>query len=78
MGWIMMQPADDKEFQKATAYIKKTGEFLFYISNHGARLKPVAFGSQSCNDIENKYHSFTVEVAAGQFSISQNRQFLWG
>ena len=32
MGWILMQPADDKESQKATAHIKNTGECLFGLS----------------------------------------------
>ena len=59
MGWILMQPTDYKESQKATSHLKTTGECLFGLSKHGARLKPVAFGSRSCNDMEIKYDSFT-------------------
>ena len=78
MGWILMQPADDAESQKASALLKKTGECLFDLSMTGARLKPVFFGSRSCNDIERKYHSFTGEGACGRWAIGQNRKFLWG
>ena len=51
MSWILMQPADDKESQKATAHLKNTGEFLFNLSKHGAQLKPVVFGYRNCNDM---------------------------
>ena len=76
MGCILMQPDDYKESQKATAYLKNTGECVFDISKHGTQLKPVAFLSRSCNDMEIKYHSFTGKVSAGRWSIVQNRQFL--
>ena len=56
MGWILMQPADEKESQKSTAHIKKTRECLFDLFKNGAQLKPVAFGSCSCDDMESKYH----------------------
>ena len=51
MGWILMQPADGEESQKATAHLKNTGEFLFNLSKHGAQLKPVVFGYRNCNDM---------------------------
>ena len=54
MGWILMQPANDKESQKATSHLKKTEECLFGLSKHGARLNPVSFGSRSCDDMEMK------------------------
>jgi len=78
MGWILMQPADDADLQKASALLKKTGECLFDLSMAGARLKLVFFGSHSCNDIEWKYHSFTGEGACGRWAIGQNQKFLWG
>ena len=77
-GWILIQPADDKEYQKATAYIKNTGECLFGLSKHVDRLKPFVFGSLSFNDMESKYHSFTGEVASRQWAIGQNHRFLRG
>ena len=61
MGWILMQPADDAESLKAAVLLKKTGECLFDLSMAGARLKPIFFGSRSCNAMEGKYHSFTGE-----------------
>ena len=36
MGWILMQPEDEKESQKATAHLKITEEFLFDLFKHGA------------------------------------------
>ena len=43
MGWIIMQPADDKESTKAMQLLKRTGERQFDLSMNGARLKPVFF-----------------------------------
>jgi len=65
MGWILMQPADDKESQLATKLFKYTGECKFVLSMNVAQLKPIFFGSRSCNDMERKYHSFTGEGACG-------------
>ena len=39
MSWILMQPADDDASVKATATLKKTGEFLFDLDMEGPRLK---------------------------------------
>ena len=78
MGWILMQPADDEESIKATKLLKETGECKFDLTMNGARLKPIFFGSRSCNDMERKYHSFTGEGACGRWAIGQNRKYLWG
>ena len=78
MGWILMQPADDEESLKATKLLKETGECKFDLSMNGARLKPIFFGSRSCNEMERKYHSFTGEGACGRWAIGQNRKYLWG
>ena len=78
MGWILMQPADDEESKIAMAHLRRTGECLFDLSLKGARLKPVAFGSRSCNENERNFHSFTGEAACGCWAIGQNRKYLWG
>ena len=65
MVWILMQPADDEDDQKATTHLKNTGQCLFDFSKHGTQLKPVAFGYRICNDMESKYHYFTGKVAEG-------------
>jgi len=78
MGWILMQPADDAESLKAAVLLKETGECLFDLSMAGARLKPIFFGSCSCNAIEGKFHSFTCKGACVRWAIGQNRKFLWG
>ena len=52
MGWIIMQPADDKESVVAAIHLLKTGICLFDISISGARLKPIAFGSRGCDENE--------------------------
>ena len=78
MGWILMQPSDDIESAAATELLKKTGECKFDLSKHGARLKPIAFGSRSCGDNETNFHSFTGEGACGRWAIGQNRKYLWG
>ena len=48
---------------KATALLNEKGECYFELTKDGAILKPVAFGSRSCNDNEQKFHSFVGEVA---------------
>ena len=73
-----MQLADDEESQKATAHLKNTGECLFDLSKHGAQLKPVFFGSHSCDYMESEYRYFNDKVAAGRWEIGQNFLFLWG
>ena len=78
MGWILMQPADDDESVKATEKLINEGICMFDLSKGGARLKPVAFGSRSCNPNEKNFHSFTGEAACGRWAIGQNRRFLWG
>ena len=65
MGWILMQPANDKDSQHASTVLKDTRTCLFNLSPHGSRLQPVAFGFQSCTDIIRKDHSFVVETACG-------------
>ena len=78
MGWILMQPARDKESTAALETLKNTGECKFDLSIDGARLKPIAFGSRSCTTAESKLHSFTGEAACGRWAIAQNKKFLWG
>ena len=78
MGWIFIQPADDDESAKATKKLLQTGVCLFNSSKNGARLKPVVFGSRSCNVNEKSFHSFTGEVVCDRWAIVQNRRLLWG
>ena len=78
MGWILMQPGNDVESERATKTLLKSRECLFAICKDGARLRPIQFGSRSCTDFEHKYHSFVGETAAGRWDISQNRYYLWG
>lgn len=42
MGWILMQPADDKETVGETNILKETGKCLFDLCKNGARLWPIA------------------------------------
>ena len=76
MGWILMQPVDDKESIKAMEKLASTGIYLFDLSKNGARLKSIAFGSRSCIINEKYFHSFTGEAACGRWAIGQNRRFL--
>jgi hypothetical protein len=79
MGWILMQPSDDEESRPATVTLRETGECLFDLSaKEGPRLRPIAYGSQACTDMEKLFHSFVGEGACGRWAISQNRKFLWG
>ena len=55
MGWILMQPAADKESKHDSTVLNGTGTCLFELSPHGARLQPIAFGFQSCTYFELKY-----------------------
>ena len=66
-----MQPANDDGSQAASKKVLASGKCLFDLSKHGARLKPIAFGSRSCTLVERHFHSFTEEVASGRWSIEQ-------
>ena len=78
MSYILMQPADTKEAQKALDLIAQGGENLFDTLMNGARLRPVRFGARRCTIAESKYHSFTGEAVSGRWSMGQNRRYLWG
>ena len=78
MGWMLMQPANDKESLAAMKTLTSTGVCLFDLAKNGARLKPIAFGSRSCNINEKYFHSFTGEAASGRWAIGQNKKYLWG
>ena len=77
MGWILMQPENDVEYEKATKILLKYGEWLFDLCKDGARLRLIKFESRYFTDFERKYHSFVGEVAAERWAISQNRHYLW-
>ena len=64
MEWILMKPADNKESMRASKVLTTTGECLFDLSKHGARLKPIAFRSRNCTLAENNLHPFTSEAAS--------------
>ena len=70
--------ADNEESIKAMKRVLTIGVCLFDLSKHGARLKPVACGSRSCNANDKNFHFFTGEAACGRWAIGQNRRFLWG
>ena len=72
MSWILMQPADDDASVKATATLKKTGDFLFDLDMEGPRLKHIKYGSRACTTGEKWFHSFIGEAAAGRWGIGQN------
>ena len=77
MGWILTQPENDVESEKATKILLKSGECIFNLCKDGARSIPIKSGSRSCTDFERKYHSFVGEAVAGRWAISQNRHYLW-
>ena len=58
MDWILMQTGNDIKSTTATENLLKTGEGNFYLTKHGARLQPIAFGYQRCDDFESRFHSF--------------------
>ena len=74
MGWILMQPAHDKASIEAALYLQKMGHCKFDFSLHGAQLKPIEFGSRSCNDYEKNFHYFTGKGVSGRWAITQNRK----
>ena len=78
MGWILLQPAGDKESQQAAKTLLQNGECLFDLTKSGARLQPVVYGSRACTESERFFHSFVGEAAAGRWAISQNKRYLWG
>ena len=78
MGWILMQPTTDKEYQHSSTVLKYTGTRLFRLSPYGAWLQPIIFSSQSCTYFGRKYHSFFGETSCVQWSIGKNCPYLWG
>ena len=58
MGYIFMQPANDKTSIEATTLLIKTGECVFDTTKSGARLQPILFSSRCCTSLEKMYHSF--------------------
>ena len=78
MGWILMQPSCNKEYIQAMQLLKTTGKCNFDLTQNGARLQPIEFGSRICTAMENKLHTFVRESAAGRWAISQNHKYLWG
>ena len=69
MGWILMQPANDNESQAVSKKLLASGECLFDLSYHDARLKPIDFGSRSYTLVKRHFHSFTREAASGRWYI---------
>jgi hypothetical protein len=78
MSYILMQPASDEDSLKALQILEAGGENLFDSLMHGARLRPVRFGSRQCSDREQHFHSFVGEAVTGQWAIGHNRRYLWG
>jgi hypothetical protein len=78
MGWILMQPDDSAASVRALALLRSEGICHFDVSMHGARLRPVRFGSRGCTEMESHLHSFVGEAGCGRWAISQNRKYLWG
>ena len=77
MGFILMQPADNKKTRQASEHLIKTGECLFNLSLEGPRLKPLIFGSGACTDIEKNIHSFVGEAACGRWSIAKKNDAIY-
>ena len=78
MGWILMQPANDKESIAASEKLTTTGKCSFNLSKNIACLKPIAFGSRGCQDNERNLHSFTGDGVYECWSIGKNLKCLWG
>ena len=65
MGWIFVQPEDDKESTAATKILQTTGECKSDLNKIGSRLRPTGFGSRAYLSQERKHHSFMGETACG-------------
>ena len=66
MGWIHMQPYDDEVSTRAAELLLSGGTCQFDLTPNSARLRPIAFGSRSCNPMESKLHSFVGKAACGR------------
>ena len=78
MGWILLQPDNSDKSKIALAKLYATGICDFDLTMGGARLRPTGFGSRGCLEQEGHYHSFVGEAGTGRWSISQNKDKLWG
>ena len=62
----------------ATKNLLGTGEFLSDVTLSGPWLQAIHCGMRSCTELESHYHSFFGEINVCQWSISMDRQYLWG
>ena len=56
MTWTLMQPADDKESNKAANNLVPAGECDFDLEKNVARLQPVSYGFHLCKNMETIFH----------------------
>ena len=73
-----MQPSDDPLPKAATKTLLSDDKCLFELTQSGARLQPISFGSRACTGLERRYHPFVGEAACERWAIPQNKLYLWG
>ena len=78
MGYILCQPDDSPESSAAITTLQSNGTCLFDLTLQGPCLRPILFGSRSCLQSEQHFHSFVGEIACGRWAIAQNKNYLWG
>ena len=78
MGYIILQPDDDKESHVALKKLRETGECDFELTTNGLRLRPIVFNSRTCTETERHYHGFVGEIACGRWAIAKEKRHLWG
>ena len=78
MGYILVQPGDDKLSFSATKKILKTGECNFDPTLDRQRLRPMSFGSRSCTVVEENFIPLSEKPLAGHWAISKIRWYLSG
>ena len=76
MGWIIMQPDNDKESHQVEQPIIKNEECTSYPTKNRARLQPICFGSHSFPYMESKFQSFTGKPASVRWDIGENRKYI--
>jgi hypothetical protein len=77
-GWVICQPGDDEESNKAVQEYCSGKGFNFMTKDSSAVLCPVCFGGWKSRGNEVRLHSYLGKLFAGNYGMSKCRHMLFG
>jgi hypothetical protein len=77
-GWVLCQPGDDIESNKAIDAYRNGKGFSFMTHESLATLRPVCFGGRKTKGNEVRLHSHLGEIFAGDYGMNKCRHMLFG